>query len=444
MTFPKLLVGACILILAFSLMGWPARDVHAATGQSASSVYITNVGTCCRLINEPFTINVFLNLAPGESINGFDVRINYTNAYTTLNHGVLEAASVNYDGNIFSGGSTNVLVDCIDGIVQSGATSACPTDDSSTPGQIHLIEALLGATVSNGGRLFSIAFKVTGTGSSVFTVDRANLINPYGDPSNPQIIDSVFIPVIKQDGIFSNFPGAVPFFNYQPDDTSVSPAILPNQQVDFNANSSFAGYNISMGFKQFTWDFHDGRASPTGSHTTYFFPAPGNYTVTLTGTDNKNETNTISRVVNVQFALGVLLVSVKNQIGSTIQGGITVRLFNSSSFYKAFVTKSADLTGQVQFKGLSPSDTYYLTFSGAGYENMSKTESVKPGFTTMDTVYLSQTPPPADYSGLIYLGSVLGGLAVVTGLIVYKTRLNRKESRKSKSAIAKTSRKNRP
>jgi hypothetical protein len=442
MRLPSVLVLACLLILAFSMMGWPARNVRALS-QTASTVSISTVGTCCVVVNSYFTINIILNLAPGESINGFDVRINYTKAFTNQNPGVLQAASVNYDQNIFSGGSTDILVDCIDGVTQPQAANGCPTDDSTSPGQVHLIEALLGATISSGGRLFSIAFKVTGTGTSVFTVDRANIINPYGDPSNPQLIDSVFIPVVKRDGIFGNIQGAVPFFNYQPNDTSLSPAVLPNQEVDFDASASFAGYNLTLGFKQFTWSFGDGSAPTSGVKTTHIFPLPGNYTVTLTGIDNNNEAGTISRIVNVHSALGNILLTLKNQMGTTIQGGIAVHLFNTSSSGAPFVTKLITVAGEVQFNGLSPSDTYYLTFSGQGYDNMSKTESVKPGWTTMDTIYLNQTPPPPDYSGFIYIGSILGALGAVTALIVYKTRSNKNETsrRSTRPTSAKPSRK---
>jgi hypothetical protein len=60
-------------------------------------------------------------------------------------------------------------------------------------------------------------------------------------------------------------------------------------------------------------------------------------------------------------------------------------------------------------------------------------ESAIPGFTRQDTVHVSFVPVPQDYSGLIYLGTILGGLAIITGLIVYqKSRRSAKKSGKAR------------
>jgi hypothetical protein len=99
-------------------------------------------------------------------------------------------------------------------------------------------------------------------------------------------------------------------------------------------------------------------------------------------------------------------------------------MFESSTF----VTKTVSGSGDVQFNGLTPGDGYYLIFSGDTVENSSKTESVRPGLTTYDTVYMPLRPAPADYSGIIYLGTILGGLGIVTAAIVYRTRSRRDSS----------------
>lgn len=432
----RLLLLAGLLVLAFSLSSDPHVIAHAQT-QSASVVRIDPVGSCCVVRGAPFTVNVDLDLAPGEIINGFDIRINYSNPYSNANPGGIQARSLNYNGNIF-GSSGSVGIDCINGQEQQGGNGC--GDDSPLPGQIHLQEVLIGQAATSGGRLFSIAFLVGGPSPSVFTFDRANLVNPNGDPSNPQLIDPVFIPVIKQDAIFGN-TGAVAFFNYQPHDTSLSPAILPNVLIDFNGNVSFVGNDTSIGIKSYSWNFGNGFTTPASTGITqHIFPAAGNYTVSLNVTDTRNETGSISRKVSVVPALGSIDLMVKDQLGNVLNQQVTIRIFNSTLSTTPFATNTTST--EAVFKGLSPSISYRLTFSGVAIEDFSKTEIVRPGLTTQDSVYLTLKPPPADYSGIIYAGSLVAALGVVAGAIVYQKRSskNKSSSRANKKTNTRVSR----
>ncbi len=425
----RLLLLAGLLVLAFTLPSRPVGIVHAQT-QSASVVRIDPVGSCCVVKNAPFTVNVDLDLAPGEIINGFDVRINYSNPYTNANLGGLQARSLNYDGNIF-GSSGSVGIDCINGLEQQGGNGC--GDDSL--GQIHLQEVLIGKAATSGGRLFSIAFLVGGPVPSVFTFDRANLVNPNGDPSNPQLIDPVFIPVVKQDAIFGN-TGVVAFFNYQPHDTSVSPAILPNALIDFDGSASFVGNDTSIGIKSYSWDFGNVCAPVSTALGHCTFPEAGNYTVSLTVVDDRNESGFISRKVSVVPALGSIDLMVKDQLGNVLKQQVTVRVYNSTLSPTPFATNTTG--SEVVFKGLSPSSSYYVSFAGATVEDFSKTEIVRPGLTTLDSVYLTLKPPPADYSAFIYAGSLVAGLGILGGAIVYQKRPSKNKS--SSRANKKTTR----
>jgi len=425
----RLLLLAGLLVLAFTLPSRPVGIVHAQT-LSASVIRIDPVGSCCVVKNAPFTVNVDLDLAPGEIINGFDVRINYSNPYTNANPGGLQARSLNYDGNIF-GSSGSVGIDCINGLEQQGGNGC--GDDSL--GQIHLQEVLIGKAATSGGRLFSIAFLVGGPGPSVFTFDRANLVNPNGDPSNPQLIDPVFIPVVKQDAIFGN-TGVVAFFNYQPHDTSVSPAILPNALIDFDGSASFVGNDTSIGIKSYSWDFGSVCAPVSTALGHCTFPEPGNYTVSLTVVDDRNESGSISRKVSVVPALGSIDLMLKDQLGNVLKQQVTVRVYNSTLSPTPFATNATG--SEVVFKGLSPSSSYYVSFAGATVEDFSKTEIVRPGLTTLDSVYLTLKPPPADYSAFIYAGSLVAALGILTGAIVYQKRSSKNKS--SSRANKKTTR----
>jgi PKD domain-containing protein len=423
MRLPRLLLVTSLLLVVLSLPGWPARNVHG-TSQQVATVQVSPVGTCCQLFNAFFSVNVLLMLPSGQQINGFDVRINYTNAFTSANPGILRAVSLSYSGNLFSSYSSSVLVDCIDDIAQQSG-NGCPPDDSSVPGQIHLVEGITGQTVSGplSGVLFTIGFQVKGLGSSIISVDRANLVNPHPDPSNPQLINPVFIPALKQDAVFGN-NGVVSFFNFQTSDTSITPSIIPNHSVSFDASGSFLGNGSSVSFRLYSWDFGDGTVDSglPGPTNTHIFTTPGNYTVSLTVWDQKNETGTVTRKVNVLPALGSLSLKVEDERGTVMRGNVVVRVFNSSSFTTPFVKKTVNQDGSIQFNALAPSDNYYLTFSGETVDNFSKTESVLPGWTSLDTVFLTLKPPPPDYSGIIYLGTILGGLGIVAGAIIYKKR----------------------
>jgi len=429
MRLPRVLVLASLFLLVLSLPGWPARSVHGLS-QPVSTVQISPVGTCCYVVNDFFTVNVVLILPSGESINGFDVRINYTNAFTIVSHGVLQAKTITYSNNLFSAYSGSVLVECIDGTAVQGS-SGCPSEDAPI-GQFHLSEVIAGQEVVGPatGLLFSVEFQVTGSGTSAFAIDRANLVNPHPDASNPQLINPVLIPVMKQDGVFGN-QGVVAFFNYQASDPSVTPSIIPNHQVIFDAGASFAGNGSSVSFRLYSWDFGDGSAVSnviTGATNTHAFRAPGNYTVSLTVWDTKNETGSIARKVMVLPALGNLALIVKNQLGTVMRGNVNVRVFNSSSSSTPFISKTVGASGDLQLNGLSPGSSYYLTFSGDTVESYSKTELIEPGLTTYDTVYMTEKSPPPDYSGLIYLGTILGGLGIVSAAIIYKMRSRREDS----------------
>jgi PKD repeat protein len=383
-------------------------------------------------VNEIFSVDVNLNLVSGEVINGFDVRVNYTNPHSGISQGVLRAASIDYSTNIFSPYGNTVLEQCIDGVAVNNG-SGCTSD---VLGQVHFGEFVLGRTLPGPltGRLFSVTFQVTGGGNSTFTVDTATVVNPTPDLSNSGLISPQYIPVLKKAGVFGNF-GVTAFFDYQPDysqDSIVSPSILPNQPASFDASNSFVANDSLMGFRSYYWSFGDtGTLNGTASVVSHTFGLPGAYTVALTVTDNKGQTGSLSRRVSVLPALGNIALTVENQAGTLQRLNVRVRVFNSSSSSTPFLNQTTDGNGQVNINRLVPAD-YYLTFSGAGIVTSSKMESAIPGFTRQDTVHVSFVPVPQDYSGLIYLGTILGGLAIITGLIVYqKSRRSAKKSGKA-------------
>lgn len=421
-----------VLTLSGLFFTAPAFPVHG-TGPGVSTVYISPVTTCCGAVNVPyhindiFGVNVSLNLSSGETINGFDVRINYTNAHSTVAQGVLHALSIDYSSNIFSPYGNNVLEECIDGQPVSPNGSGCTNDFL---GQIRLGEFVLGRTLSGplNGQLFRATFQVTGNGNSTFLVDQAQVVNPTPDPSNPGLISPQDIPVLKQAGIFGN-QGVIAFFNIRPQDASISPSVIPNQPTLFDASGSFVPTNSSMVFRLYSWDFGDNtpqqRLNSTVSMVTHYFKVPGNYSVSLKVWDSQNMTGTMIQPVHVFSALGNLFLTVQDQAGTVQRGNVVIHVFNSSASATPFFNGTTDGFGYARFNGMTPGD-YYLTFTGQGIQSSFRTETVIPGYTTQDVVHISPVPSTPDYSGIIYLGTILGGLGIVTVVIILQRARSRK------------------
>jgi hypothetical protein len=422
---------AVALLFASGLVQAHSLIVHA-TSTNVSTVSISPTRTCCSVPDTPYTsgqffrVNINASILSGQFVQGFDVRINYTNPSV-----VLQATGINYSNNIFaSHQNSGPVVECIDGISQISNAAGC---SGEIIGQVHFAESLLGPALPSpiSGTLFTITFQVSGQGSSVFAFDRADVTNPNPDPNDPQLTHFTFIPVLEEAGVFGN-QGVTAFFNYQPVDPSISVSLLngPGNPVSFDASASFVASNSSMSFKLYSWNFGDGSqitntTSPVLSHV---FSRPGNYTVSLVVTDVKNETGVLARRVTVLPALGSLDLIVEDHSGNPQRGNVLVQLFNSSSS-ALFANKTVNGVGEVLFHLLTPG-SYYLTFSGDGVVTMSIVEKVTPGWTTRDTVYVSLLAPPANYGGLIYAGSILTAVAIVGAFFVYQKR---KASRAAKA-----------
>ena len=418
-----------ILFLLLFLMSQiaPYGLVHTVQASpNVSQIYMSPVATCCQANQTTFTVSVMLDLTAGDAINVIDVRLDYTGFWSVFTNrtGVIQAQSIAYTGNIF-GSSGDLLFECMDAVQYM--SHPCSSDDGSA-GQIHFAQG--GNTVNGPLRaqlLFAVTFGVHGYGSSVFTFDRADLVNPSPDPVNPSLLNPHAIRVIRSDGIFAN-TGLGAFFNYAP---TVSPVILPGGTVIFDAGMSFnATIATPLVNPKFSWNFGDGtlplidQSSTTISHV---FSAPGSYRVQLNVTESNGGSSSIVRNLIVVPALGGILLTVRNALGSPIIGGVLVQIFNSSSLTLPLLNKTISNGGQVNFTSLS-SGSYFLKFSGSGYQDYSKTETVDPGLTTVDNVYLLSTPiPPQNLTGLIILVAVII-VGLVFGTIAFIVRRRRLRS----------------
>jgi len=429
----------CLVLLSALVFPTPSLFVKAQAA-GVSSVFVNPVSTCCSgtvplVPGDTISLGIMMNLTGDQAISGFDIRLNYTNPASGSTIGTMQAGSISYASNVFAGMSGTVLANCVDGIGYISGGNGCAPDDNQAPGQIHFAEALVGQTLrgpQSKALLFSISFSVARNGTSLVYFDRANLVNPNPDPSNPQIINPVYVPLLTYSGIFGN-NGVVAFFNFKPSDPTLSVAILPNQPAIFDATGSVDSYDNSLIMTKYSWNFGDG---PSLQNTTipviqHPFAFPGNYSVQMTASDSSGRTGSITRIVPVVPALGTLALTVKDQMGSVLRGNVLVSIFNSSLSRLPFVSKTIDLGGQVQFKNLVPG-RYYVTFSGQGIVTSSKNEQITPGWTQLDTVYLSLIVPPPDYGWLFFVVPIIGGLGVVTTLALRNRKNSSKNNRSGK------------
>src|SRR5207247_11025154 len=100
MRLPRVLLLGSLLLLMFSLPGWPARNVQGLS-QPVSTVQISPVSTCC-LDNGVFTVIVMPTLPSGESINAVAVVTNCTNPFTRLIPGGFHENAIMYGSKMIA------------------------------------------------------------------------------------------------------------------------------------------------------------------------------------------------------------------------------------------------------------------------------------------------------------------------------------------------------
>jgi PKD repeat protein len=434
---PGRFVPACLILLLsilmfshFPLLPLPAK----VAADTLSSVYVTPVQNCCILATASspvYTVDVMMNLSSTDLINGFDVRLNYTNFFAPgpPKHGVVKAVSLDYSTNYFAtnfgSGQVTTQASCIDEITY-GPSGFCASDDV-TGGQVHVAQTLLGTNMTgpvNNALLFSVTFTVNDTGTSLMYIERAHLADPGGVPPNPH-----FVPVTTAAAVFGN-DQLVAFFDYR---STSSPSVLAGVSARFDASSSFRSGSSKMSLigPTFAWDFGDGNkttsTNPILSHT---FQRAGNYTVSLNVTDALPNSGSFQRIVQVTPQLGTLHVQVKNLYGGSIIEIVTVKLYNLTNPVPPLCngcTKTITAGGFVDFVGLTPG-SYSMNFTGAGVVPSGKVTIVGVGWPNMETVYLQEIQIPGpNYFPLLIFSLVIGvGLGLGALALYMRSRSTRR------------------
>ena len=399
------LLVLAVLSLSASL-NLPAR-VQASTPSpgcnlpypTISCVYVNPVRTLTSPAPTSFTVGVWLNLTSGQSINQFDVRLVYSDS------SMVRAVSVDLSNNVFVGLSATPALICIDAVIQNN--TSCTEDDRL--GTVHVVDTSFGGPVHGpfSSPLFSVKFKVLGSGSSFFSFDITRLFNPGSDLRNPKV---TYVQEISLGGVFAN-AGIVPFYNYWPVNP---PAILLHSDIVFDASPSF-NFNGGDPIVNYGWTWNDGtKDNSINSNFIHRFPLSGNYSVQLTVVTQSGGRASVLQTVHVQSALGSLYLQVLDLSGTQIRGTALVQIFNYTGAPKPFGNKTTDFGGHAVFGGLL-SGSYYLKFSGQNIESNNATENISAGVQTLDTIYLKVFAP----STPSYLGDILFGVSMAAGVGVF-------------------------
>jgi PKD repeat protein len=229
------------------------------------------------------------SLGPGTSLIINLTVADVTNLFTwqaqiLFNPSILNCTNATYPAdNIFAGKSTIPVTPLIDNVGGS-VTFGC---------------SLTGLGVFNGsGVMCQIGFNVIGRGNSTLKYS-----TPYGSDTFLLDTNLSVIPSMVANGFFKNFEGPIPnlppiaAFDYSP-----KPATT-NQTLTFNGSSS---YDPDGSVVNWAWDFGEPPLA-SGPIVTHTYMSPGNYTVTLTVTDNNATNNSTSKVVPVYVNLPAML-----------------------------------------------------------------------------------------------------------------------------------------
>lgn len=364
-----------------------------------------------------FNVSLRLLLDRGVLLNLFDIIVDYSSSSASA--AVVQPVKIDTSNNIFGSGGVPA-VECVDG----NGVNNVPCEPNDHQGQVHVVMGIAGGTVNGGftnGPLFNVTFKVVGSGYSVFTISQANLFDPGSTPpANPHLI-----PLIVKNGVWGN-NGLVPFFNFW--SKNDYPVLLPNNPVLFDASGSFNASNTQTKISNYSWQFGDGGLNTTSSSVVFHnFTRPGQYYVQLTITAN-GKTMAGSESVVVAPTLGSLLLFVKDDVkGGVLRGNVYVQASNATWRSAINVT---DFNGEVVSHNLSPGN-YTVRFLGPTVLNSTKVETVFPGITYQDYIFLTvlSLPPDNGGSGWILVWIFLGGLAAMAVAIVVKRRTFRRSKK---------------
>ena len=410
-----------VVLLIISVYSTSVQFLPPALAQSGgtSVLYVSPISSSSAKPNSSFmpslSLAVNLNLSSADSVSGYDI-------YMSYNSTVLDATGVQM-GDLFPTGTTVNATYCVNDIGYN-----CLGYDSINI--VHLSIAYTGGTVPGPSTytVFTVQFSVLKIGHSFFQLFNGTT----GSPNVFGAVDSSGLPaslsVLTWNGVYSN-DGLQAFFNVSPD------ILLVNNPVYFDASASFNPENSSSSYRSglsYNWDFGDG-STGNGVTVSHYYTSKNNYDVSLVVTDTLGNSSIVSRTVVVVPALGVLVLSIKDQKGEPVRNqSVILALYNSSILVETLASR-AGTDAQFRLSELIPG-TYRLDFSGQGITPASKQETVIAGVTRTDVIFLDvHAPTPPDSSPDVWTYLIVGIIMAI--LILGTLDVMRERSRKRRRRL---------
>ncbi|OLE75249.1 hypothetical protein AUG19_06020 [archaeon 13_1_20CM_2_54_9] len=206
--------------------------------------------------------------------------------------------------------------------------------------------------------------------------------------------------------------------------------------VSFNATAS---YDPDGTIFSYSWNFGDNTAPETGAIRTHTYSQAGNYTVTITVTDDNGTTSSAARVVKVSALAPTSPLAL--QVGYA-NGTISLSWSPPSDF------GGAPITGYRVYRGVNPTNlVYYRTVAGTvttydddfvsnGQVYYYKITAVNSGGESLAsnqenlTVPLPTYPAPSQDNTLLYASIGVGVILLVGSLVLIRRKGSRRKRAK--------------
>ena len=336
-----------LLLMVGIMLSAILAPVFLVPVHAAGNLYIDPAGQAAQPAGSIVTYQVKVaNMGP---FNAWDIQISTTRLS-------LDPVNVSLASNVV-GNPFSELVNCVNG--GEGIPNGQPGDIGCNlqdgPGIVHSAADFLNSSPSGtNGLLFTINFKAGSQDYSQIRFLDAIIVGGGVGAGTAIIHTSI-------DGSYGTLPGGIPTAEF-----SWLPAHpVAGDKISFNASLSHDDPSNSPSVIQtYLWDFGDRFSTPIATASPYvdhtylggYYPAIGNFTVTLTVTNSFGLVNAINHLVEIRTppkpckqGLSSILVpqdcpSISSAIDSVVPGG-TIRITAGSYNESLIINKSLTLTG---------------------------------------------------------------------------------------------------
>jgi hypothetical protein len=405
---PRLLFAAALLILA-PLFVSPA--VHGATGIVCISdpANFSDCSTPASFQSASFapgtTISVNINVQGSDALNGFDIQV-------LADSTVLSATSVSLASGLLPSASTNILVECINGVLVRG--QACAPQDGL--GVVHLGAVATGflTVAPTSGNLFTITYTIVARGTTGISFN----MGCTGTTSTPNTCDTILTgqAAASETVLPGSFSDVNDFsLTVNPSSTSQLPGATGSSAVSLKALGFFAdtvnlvvtaspGVTASLAMSSFPL------SGGSSASTTVFYSSPTTqvsppYQVSVTGTalsGGQTHTATVTLIVSPpDFGIAASPTSLTVPQGGSDTSTITITSITGFTGTVSLSTSTSGVTAALSTNSIpGASGTATLTVSASSSLAIGSYSVMVTGMSgsLIHSVTVAVTVPAPDFS----------------------------------------------